>query len=88
MGKLRKGHAMKLRNTSRKLKTWIAELFKPAPKYDWLEAHYETLNYTGNDEIETLIARRDKVRAQKKAWRPIQKQLEEARQRQLRGEEA
>jgi len=77
---------MKIRNASRKFKTWISALWKPAAKFDWLETHYELLDNPDTDEMKLLMAKREKAKKQKKAWKPIQAEIEKLRTRQLRGE--
>lgn len=78
---------MKIRNASRKFKTWISALWDhPKPKYDWLETHYELLDNPYTDEMRMLMDKRDKLRSQKKRYTHIQAEIENLRNRQLRGE--
>lgn len=78
---------MKIRNASRKFKTWIGDLWdRKAPKFDWLQNEYDLMGDPGSAEMAALIEKREKAKIQKKRHTHIQAEIEKLRTRQLRGE--
>lgn len=77
---------MKIRNASRKFKTWISALWSPKPKFDWLQNEYDLMGDPGSAEMAALIEKREKLKSQKKRHTHIQAEIENLRNRQLRGE--
>jgi len=70
---------MKIRNASRKFKTWISALWDH-PKHDWLEAHYELLADNISTEVDDemltqLMAKRDRLKKQKKAYKAVEREI-------------
>ncbi|RYX78533.1 hypothetical protein EON76_05235 [bacterium] len=79
---------MKIRNASRKFKTWISALWSPKPKYDWLESHYALMadNISAEVDDETLtalMAKRDRLKRQKKAYKAVEREIHSHKARML-----
>lgn len=79
---------MKIRNASRKFKTWISALWAPKPKFDWLESHYEimadNISAEVDDEMLTaLMAKRDRLKRQKKAYKAVEREIHSHKARML-----
>lgn len=79
---------MKIRNASRKFKTWISALWAPKPNFDWLESHYalmaDNISAEVDDEMLTaLMAKRDKLRKQKKAYKAVEREIHSHKARML-----
>lgn len=77
---------MKIRNASRKFKTWISALWAPKPNFDWLQNEYDLMGDPGSAEMAALIEKREKLKSQKKRHTHIQAEIENLRNRHLRGE--
>jgi hypothetical protein len=94
MGKLRKGHEMKIRSVSRKFKTWIKQLWEPrhdfeTPCFDatdlWLAELAQEHDKLREDRIRMLTVERDRLKLQKRKFLHIQAEIESLRTEQLRG---
>lgn len=80
---------MKIRKASRKFKTWVSALWDhPKPKYDWLESHYalmaDNISAEVDDEMLTaLMAKRDRLKRQKKAYKAVEREIHSHKARML-----